>query len=272
VDWRTPKHPKHANLVHTQSGHGYFIVTTRPVFQKKALKRGQLLYQAVQEELKAYILENSLLPGDPLPPETELVELLGVSRNSVREAVKSLETVGILEARPGAGLFVSSFSFDPLLEHLRYGLMFDLKQLADILEVRFHIEHCMIERAVEAVTPAQLATLEAILERMRQAAAAGYYSAEEDRTFHHSLWANVDNTTVGKILDVFWMVFRQAQERASLPGPSDPMDTYQRLVAIVEALAAQNRAAARRAMKNHYVGIQQRMSHLEIFQGTDRIT
>jgi DNA-binding FadR family transcriptional regulator len=246
-------------------------MTNWPTFQKKELKRGVLLYQAVQEEIKSYILGNSLLPGDSLPPETELVELLGVSRNSVREAVKSLETLGILEARPGAGLFVSSFSFDPLLEHLRYGLMFELKQLADILEVRFHIEHGMIERAVEAVTPDQLTKLQAILEQMRLAAVAGRYSAEEDRTFHHILWANVDNTTVGKILDVFWMVFRQAQERASIPEPSDPMDTYQRHVAIVNALVDQNVAAARLAMKNHYVGIQQRMSYLESFQGTARI-
>lgn len=247
-------------------------MNTRPIFQKKTLKRGQLLYQAVQEELKSYILENSLLPGDPIPPETELVELLGISRNSVREAVKSLETLGILEARPGAGLFVRSFSFDPLLEHLRYGLMFDLKQLADILEIRFHIEYGMIEHAVVASTQEQLTKLWEILERMHTVAMDGHYSAEEDRIFHHVLWANVDNTTIGKILDVFWMVFRQAQERASIPGPTVPMDTYQRHVPIVEALAQQDIEAARVAMKNHYIGIQQRLSSLEMLQGKPRIT
>jgi DNA-binding FadR family transcriptional regulator len=237
-------------------------MTSWPTFQKKELKRGLLLYQAVQEEIKSYILDNSLLPGDSLPPETELVELLGVSRNSIREAVKSLETLGILEARPGAGLFVRSFSFDPLLEHLRYGIMFDLKQLTDILEVRFHIEHGMIDRAVEAVTPAQVAKLREILNRMRLAAEQGRYSAEEDRSFHHVLWANVDNTTVGKILDVFWMVFRQAQERASLPEPANPLDTYQRHVAIVEALEQRDYEVARTAMKDHYTGIQNRLRQL----------
>lgn len=241
-------------------------MTNRPAFQKKELKRGQLLYQVVQDEIKTYILQNSLSAGDSLPPETELSELLGVSRNSVREAVKSLETLGILEAKPGAGLFVRNFSFDPFLEHLGFGIMFNLKQLADILEVRFHLEYGMIERAVNAVTPEQLAELQAILVRMYQAAESGRYSAEEDRAFHHVLWANVDNTMVGEILDIFWKIFRQAQERASLPEPVRPLDTYQRHVAIVEALEQRDLEAARLAMKRHYTGIQERLAQMETIQ------
>ncbi len=125
---------------------------SKPKFENRKLKRPQFLYQAVQDEVKAYIIEQALMPGDALPPETELAEQFGVSRNSVREAIKSLESLGIVEARTGAGLFVSNFSFDPLLENLAYGMMFDLKDLADILEVRFHIEHSMIDQAVSAVT------------------------------------------------------------------------------------------------------------------------
>ncbi len=83
---------------------------SKPKFENRKLKRPQFLYQAVQDEVKAYILEQSLMPGDALPPETELAEQLGVSRNSVREAIKSLETLGIVEARTGAGLFVRNFS------------------------------------------------------------------------------------------------------------------------------------------------------------------
>lgn len=248
--------------------HPFFIhetefMTNRPFLQKKTIKRGQLLYQVVQDEIKAYIIQNSLIPGDALPPETEWSELLGVSRNSVREAVKSLETLGVLEAKPGAGLFVRNFSFDPLLQHLGFGMMFNLKQLADILEVRFHLEYGMIDWAVRAVTPDQLTQLQAILARMYTAAENGHYSAEEDRNFHHVLWANVDNTIVGKILDVFWKIFRQAQERAALPEPARPIATYQRHVAIVEALEQRNIEAARLAMERHYTGIQERLSQME---------
>src|SRR5688572_817043 len=107
----------------------------------KTMRRKQLLYQTVQQEIKSYIAEHSLKAGDSLPPETELAQQLGISRTSVREAVKSMETLGILEARPGAGLFVRKFSFDPLLDNLPYGLMTGLKDLQDILEIRFHIEY-----------------------------------------------------------------------------------------------------------------------------------
>ena len=57
---------------------------SKPKFENRKLKRPQLLYQVVQDEVKAYIIENSLMPGDALPPETELAEQLGVSRISVR--------------------------------------------------------------------------------------------------------------------------------------------------------------------------------------------
>lgn len=229
---------------------------SKPKFENRKLKRPQLLYQAVQEEVKSYIIEHALMPGDALPPETELAEQLGVSRNSVREAVKSLETLGIVEAKTGAGLFVRSFSFDPLLENLAYGLMFDLQDLADILEVRFHIEHSMIDQAVAAVTDKQIAELRTILTRMAKALAHGKRFADEDRLFHRTLWANVNNRTVGKIVDIFWMVFAQAQRRAAVPANPDHEAIYQWHVAIVDALEEQDVEAARVAMMRHYGNIQ----------------
>lgn len=237
---------------------------SKPKFENRKLKRPQLLYQAVQDEVKAYIIEHALVPGDALPPETELAEQLGVSRNSVREAVKSLETLGIVEARTGAGLFVRSFSFDPLLENLAYGLMFDLKDLADILELRFHIEHSMIDQAVAAVTEEQLQELYAILSRMRTALAQGEEYTEEDRLFHSTLWANVKNRSVGKLVDAFWMVFSQARRHASVPSNPDPMEIYQWHVDIVDALASHDAEAARVAMVRHYGNIQKHLEEMRI--------
>jgi len=229
---------------------------SRPKFENRKLKRPQLLYQAVQEEVKSYIIEHGLVPGDALPPETELAEQLGVSRNSVREAVKSLETLGIVEAKTGAGLFVRNFSFDPLLENLAYGLMFDLQDLADILEVRFHIEHSMIDQAVAMVTDEQLTELRKILQRMANALEQVELYAEEDRLFHRTLWTNVKNRTVGKIVDIFWTVFAQAQQRAAVPANPDHEAIHQWHVAIVDALESGDTEAARVAMVRHYGNIQ----------------
>lgn len=233
-------------------------------FVNRKLKRPQFLYQAVQDEVKAYIIEQSLVPGDALPPETELAEQLGVSRNSVREAIKSLETLGIVEARTGAGLFVRNFSFDPLIENLAYGMMFDLKDLADILEVRFHIEHSMIDQAVAAVTDEQLGQFQAILERMRTLLGQDKDYAEEDRLFHRTLWANVKNRSVGKIVDVFWMIFSQARQRTPIPSNPDPMQIYQWHADIVDSLVAGDTEAARVAIVRHYGNIQRVLNEMRI--------
>lgn len=237
---------------------------SKPKFENRKLKRPQLLYQAVQDEVKSYIIEHALVPGDALPPETELAEQLGVSRNSVREAVKSLETLGIVEARTGAGLFVRNFSFDPLLENLAYGLMFDLKDLADILEIRFHIEHSMIDQAVATVTAEQVQQLYAILEHMRTPMTRGEDYTEEDRLFHRTLWANVKNRSVGKIVDVFWMIFSQARRHASVPSNPDQLEIYQWHVDIVKAMEERNVEAARVAMVRHYGNIQKVLEEMRI--------
>ena len=237
---------------------------SKPKFENRKLKRPQLLYQAVQDEVKSYIIEHALMPGDALPPETELAAQLGVSRNSVREAVKSLETLGIVEARTGAGLFVRNFSFDPLLENLAYGLMFDLKDLADILEIRFHIEHSMIDQAVAAVTDEQVQQLYTILERMRLPMTRGEDYTEEDRLFHRTLWANVKNRSVGKIVDVFWMIFSQARRHVSVPSNPDQLEIYQWHVEIVKALDERNAEAARVAMVRHYGNIQKVLEEMRI--------
>lgn len=237
---------------------------SKPKFENRKLKRPQLLYQAVQDEVKSYIIEHALMPGDALPPETELAEQLGVSRNSVREAVKSLETLGIVEARTGAGLFVRNFSFDPLLENLAYGLMFDLKDVADILEIRFHIEHSMMDQAVAAVTAEQLQQLYAILERMRPPMTRGEDYTEEDRLFHRTLWANVNNRSVGKIVDVFWMIFSQARRHVAVPSNPDHLEIYQWHVDIVRALEVRDVDAARVAMARHYGNIQKLLEEMRI--------
>lgn len=225
---------------------------SRPKFETRKMKRPQLLYQAVQDEVKAYIIEHALVPGDALPPETELAEQLGVSRNSVREAVKSLETLGIVEARTGAGLFVRDFSFDPLLENMAYGLMFDLKDLSDILEVRFHIEHSMIDQVVASVTDEQLQQLSKVLDRMRIAIEQGENYTEEDRLFHSILWSNVKNRIAGKVIDVFFKVFAQSNEYTAIPFRSDSMEIYDLHVKLRDALAARDVEGARVAMVRHY--------------------
>ena len=139
---------------------------------QKALQRvarPPLLHVSVQDSLKQFIGDNGLVGGDALPPEGALARELGVGRNSVREAIKALESVGVLETRRGIGVFVRDFSFDPLLEHLPYGIGRELRDVEDVLEIRRTLELGLIEKAVAAIGPEDLAALRAVLDEIGRA-------------------------------------------------------------------------------------------------------
>ncbi|MHB8629891.1 MAG: FadR/GntR family transcriptional regulator [Aggregatilineales bacterium] len=238
-------------------------VRTKPISPLKAMKRKEMLYQTVQEEIKAHILENGLKAGDALPPETELAIQLDISRNSVREAVKALEALGIVESRPGTGLFVREFNFDSIVNNLAYGTLFELQQISNVLEVRLHLEAGMVERVIEKLTPEQIQRLRAILDQMRDAAVEGHYSEEADRAFHRCLYDNVNNPLLWNILDVFWNVLRLAQKYEAMPGPTNPMDSYRVHIPIVDALEKRDVEGMRAALRHHYGGIEARLRRFE---------
>ncbi|HLJ11488.1 MAG TPA: FadR/GntR family transcriptional regulator [Planctomycetaceae bacterium] len=238
----------------------------KPLRKLKVLQRPDLLYKVAQEEIKSYIIEHGLKPGDALPPETELAQQFNISRNSVREAVKSLESLGILEARPGSGLFVRHFSFDPILANLGYGIMYDLKQVSDVHEIRSVIENGMSERVIKAIVPEQTARLREVLGRMHEAALRGEYFAEDDRLLHRLLYEYIDNSVIGKILDVFWVVFDQAKQHAIIPGPAHPMETYERHARIVEAMEKADLRALQAAMAGHYEAVRERLQTAQQMQ------
>lgn len=231
------------------------MATSRPLSRVERRPLRELL----QEAIKSYIVGNRLKPGDPLPPEAELAEQLGVGRNSVREAVRSLEVLGILESRVGTGLFVRAFSFDPIVANLSYGMLFDTKALADSLDVRLVLESSLVERAIEARNDAQLGHLRQILESWERIAAQGSYSPEYDRAFHRALYENEQNALLTRLIDVFWDVYRQATAHGAIQDPSDPTDTYQRHVAILDALAAGDPVGLRQAIADHMPGIKRRV-------------
>ncbi|MCC6455515.1 MAG: FadR family transcriptional regulator [Caldilineaceae bacterium] len=227
----------------------------------KLLERPPLLSHSVQEAIRAHILDNKLRADDPLPAESELARQLGVSRNSVREAVKSLESLGVLETRRGSGIFVRDFSFEPLLDNLHYGLLFNLDDLGELLEVRRVLEIGMIEQVIPIITPAQLDDLRAIVEQMRVRAERDEPFPEEDRLFHQTLFQKLGNRTLLRLLDIFWLAFHKAINQKTLSSwDSNPQQTYRNHAAIVDAIAEGNAATARVALERHYTGIITRLA------------
>lgn len=226
------------------------------------LKQRRLRYKMAQSEIKSYILRHALKAGDALPSEGELAQQLKISRNSVREAVKSLEAVGIVEAYPGYGLFVREFSFDAILENLPFGILFALKRISEVQEIRFHIEYGLAETLVASAKPAQIARLNEILERMRTDAEAGTYSLHVDWELHQALWENVENRTLHQLLDIFAAVLQKAREEAAVQNPKDPLYVYRCHAALVKALEQRDVKKMQAAIKRHYATVVDLMKRL----------
>lgn len=227
----------------------------------KPLKRAPLIHIEVQSAIKDYIQRHKLQPHDALPSEGDLAKALEVSRNSVREAVKALESMGILETRRGSGVFVSSFSFDPLLNNLPYGLMGDVQNITELLDIRQILELAKIKSAIEHLTHEQVTEFDSILDKMYQKAKQGESFPEEDREFHHLLFQNVNNNVLLKLIDIFWLAVRKASEHLPMIDPN-PMKTYQDHVDIVNAVKTKDIAMARIALDQHYEGISVRLNEL----------
>ena len=83
----------------------------------------------------------------------------------MREAIKALESLGIVEVRHGNGVFVRSFNFDSVLDLLSYGLVFDPSKIADILQIRIWLEATAIAEVVQRIRPEQIAQIEEVLAR-----------------------------------------------------------------------------------------------------------
>ncbi len=220
------------------------------------LTRAPLLHISVQQSLREFIDVNGLVAGDPLPAEGDLAQQLGVSRNSLREGIKALESVGILESRRGIGVFVKTFSFEPLLDNLAYGLGVALKQVEDVLVIRRTLEIGLIERTVTLIGNDDLKALRETLAGMKARAELGQSFPEEDRRFHLLLFRCQDNAVLSRLIEVFWLAFYKASDFVNFDNPN-PMQTWREHIAIVDAIAARDAEQARAALENHYALINQ---------------
>jgi DNA-binding FadR family transcriptional regulator len=221
----------------------------------RPLERAPLLHVSVQESLRSYIEENRLEAGAPLPPESYLAQQLGVGRNSVREAIKALASLGILETRRGIGVFVKEFSFKPLLDNLAYGLQMSLRDIEELRQIRQVLEVGLIDKTIEMISAEDLAELREVTDRMRMRAERNDSFAEEDQQFHQLLFRCQNNQMLSSLIDIFWMAFYKVSGFADLKNP-DPLSTWRDHHEIVEAIAAKDVEAARSRLAAHYSGIQ----------------
>ncbi len=216
----------------------------------------------VVELIKEFIVRNNLQPGDLMPTETVLCDELGVSRSSVREAIKTLSALDIVEVRHGHGTYVGSLSLRALVQSLAFrGLLSsndDQKVLLDLVEVRQMLEQGLATQIVLAMKGELHSQLREVTDAMEEKAARGEEFFDEDREFHLMLMHPLGNDLVIQLTGAFWDVHAMV---APILGPAgkDIKSTAQDHVDIVDAAAAGDEEGLREAIAAHYEPIRRRI-------------
>ncbi len=213
------------------------------------------------QRIKNYILSNRLHPGDVLPTESVLCTALGVSRSSVREAIKRLATLDIVEVRHGHGTFVGNLSLAPLVEGLVFrGVLSpgdDLAALREVVAMRLALDTALADSLVEAMKGRTHPELDSLVEAMEQHSEKGEPFLEEDRRFHSILASMIGNRLFEQLVTAFWEVHAAVAPRLGLPTARRIEDTVRAHRAILRAAEAGDVAALKGAIIDHYAPLQE---------------
>ena len=184
-----------------------------------ALERADLADRIV-DAIKGMIFDRKLLPGDKLPTERDLAQQFGVSRASVREALHSLETLGLVEARIGSGTYLAE-NPDAILEHLSWVVYFSGDVEKDLRQARLIVEPEIAALAAERATSEDIEALRLRLENMGMALGDAREAAVQDFEFHVALARAAHNIVLQEtIVGMQWMlrgyIFKKLNECEAL--------------------------------------------------------
>ncbi len=203
------------------------------------------------DQIKQLIASGTVVPGQRLPPERELAERLGVGRNSVREALKILEAVGLVESRVGDGTFITAQTGASIGRTIGLSLAIWGGTIVEILDARRMIEVEATRAAAEKITAQELIDLEIELRQMESSGDQIDAYLTADMNFHRLIGQAAHNTIIAHIIsdliDLLEEVLREASAY-QLPLQNEGTATHR---AVFEAIAHHDGAAAAEAMRHH---------------------
>ena len=218
------------------------LTTIEPIRRSK-------LYQGIVQQIEDLLEKGELKPGDQLPPERALAEQFEVSRASVREALRTLELLGVVETRPGGGTFVRQVAPDDLARPLQ-SLIARGHTVADVIEFRGIVEPAIAAMAAARIDGTRLAELHDLLARQESKVAEGKPYVEEDTRFHEVIGDAAGNELLTTMLGVVWDVLRASREEwlQTNARAHASLEAHRR---IYGALARHDAEAARAASADH---------------------
>ncbi len=213
------------------------------------------IYEEIVRQIRTLISEGKLKSGDKLPPERELAERFKVSRASVREALRALESMRLIEIRLGEGTYVREISVEALIEPLALVILTQREAVGELFEARRILEPAIASLAARRSTREEIHEMERILEEQAREVAAGRTGLIQDAAFHAAIANSAHNRAITRIVHVLIDLLTQSREE-SLQIPGRPTRSHQDHRRILEAIRRRDAVSAQRAMLSHLIGVE----------------
>jgi GntR family transcriptional repressor for pyruvate dehydrogenase complex len=207
-------------------------------------------------DLERMILDGVLRPGDRIPPERELAVTVGVSRSSVRDALRDLEMRGLIDRKPGRGTVVKA-AREEFLSLAPLGSPEDLARLTEAMEVRAIIEPPTAFRAATRATKRNIAQLNSLLDDMTADLRPSQF-AEIDRLFHRTVAQCTQNAMLGALTDTVNDLIEPSRAN-TLQTKERRRTSIEGHRAIVRAIEAHDGQAAYESAAIHIASVRERI-------------
>lgn len=169
------------------------------------------LVNEIITQLSQAIIDGDFKPGDKLPSEAELCEQLGVGRNSLREAIRVLNAMGVVKTKRGQGTFLQDTISHEVFNPLIFRLILDPKNTTDVFELRVMVESIVVIMAIYKASPEEIQSIRVLVDETNKLAQSNQSSIDDliklDVQFHLSIAKCVHNKLIEAILETLVLMF-----------------------------------------------------------------
>ena len=215
----------------------------------RAIKKTRI-HEEVVTQIHDLIRQGKLKAGDQLPAERELAETFKVSRTSVREALRALETKGLIVSRTGMGNFVAELPIESLVAPLAKLLIQEKDALADIFEMRKLIEPHIASLAAQRATHADIERMKRILDKQSDAVGRGETGVEADAELHFAIGQATQNQALEKLVSGLMELLSHSREE-SLQTSDRRRASIEAHREILSAIERHDKRQAQKTMLHH---------------------
>jgi DNA-binding FadR family transcriptional regulator len=214
------------------------------------------VYEEIVVKIKDMLENGRLKSGDQLPGERELSEVFQVSRSSVREALRTLETQGFLESRQGDGTYIASRPVESLVNPLASAIFSEKDSQMELFEMRRLIEPQLAYLAAERATQEEIAMMEQALVLQEEAVARGETGTDVDKSFHYIMAKATKNKVLLRLTDSMRDLLAESRDKY-LQVEGRPGKSISRHRQVLDAIKARDGELAARVMLEHVVDIEE---------------